>query len=459
MKKGLSLVLVLMMVFSLALPTFAGKPPWAGKGKGEENEYEYKNVLNKDPLPPGLAKKDVLPYGLRKDMSVSVGMMEELIETVEEYLKGIDPDMIIDDDDDTLPTGDEEDLVDAIEDLIARIEFELSEAKRLEETPDLGRYYFMLEKKFEILQKVYGEVEEEVSYEGIINEIKLKLEEVIELDLVPDPIDEDEVPLQDILDDIAELEAMEDYEYTLEDYESIKADADYYLDILKDYEAEITEEDIEALRAEIAEFLPTVEGLYKEPNVDSIGEYDFDTFKALLGRYLDYKGKDFDEDLEAYYNDLDQMFKESKMTKLVVSDDLGDYVTLFDSLLDEEDLLPEQINDINEMKVLLEAVIEDGFTTLETYDDLENQASELYETIANYQTPEEKLTALLEEANNLYDAAYPELDGTEVIVEKATLLVAIEDAQEVLVETDPDYETAYDALLLAVDNFKTFITQ
>jgi len=213
---------------------------------------------------------------------------------------------------------DDEGMVSAIENLIARIEYELEK-----DEPKLGHYMFQLESKFNVLQKIHGE--KEVDYAS-------KLEKIVEA-------------LKDAegneLYTTSEVNTMEDLVTKIEDrldseeavsekeYDAFKKDADEYLDQLDEI---VEEKNVEALIEEVKQFI------FANNFGTSIGNFSQNEAMSLLTLVFRYDDLE-SEDLEEYFEDLKLEYKKFKMSKLVAGDYLetiNEYKADLESLEDAD---------------------------------------------------------------------------------------------------------------------------
>lgn len=403
MKKILSFGLAIVLILGLSIPVFAGRPDWAGKGKPEGLPP---GLEKREELPKGLQKKEDLPFGLKKYLSedISVEEMEELIEEIEEYISENELEDI--------------DIVDAINNLIKRIEYEL-----LKEEPRLNKFYYALENKYKVLMKYNGELE--IDYLEKLMDLKEDLEELESSEEIEDLIEDIELYI-----DLGEVSE--------EQYEEFVELAEEFLDV------EVEEQDLDELIIEVREFI------LENDFGGELGSYSDSEVFELMTLILNYNPEDDEEDLDELYEEILDKYNELKLSKIVGQEyieNLEEYKDELEELLDdsEEDML-EKIDDLIED---IDSILDEDEMTLEEFYDIEDEYLEIVEEFQNY---EEILEELIDEAKDLLDEEYEESIEEERNLLFNRLLHIILLAEDI--ETDEEYQEAIDLLEGSIEEYE-----
>ena len=434
MKKIISLMLVLVMIFSMAAISFAGKPVKVADFDESQYEYQYQYEYQhgKNGLPYGLSKKEVLPYGLSKrellpfgllkmqlDEDITIEDIEMLIEDINEYIEGIDEEM-----------GCEFTIIDAINLTIEKINFEL-----LKEEPELNDLFNNLSKKFEILKKQVAGYDE-ADYVNELTELKDELEEILKNN---DLSQEDEDAIEELISDIESL-LLED-EITEEEYEEIAERSIEYTEI----EEEINEELLNELKNEILEFI--AENTFG----DKIGDYSESMQLLVLEKMLisDY------DDIEDFYDELLLDFENLKLTEIVA----GNYLTkvnYYKILLEgivTEDLTEDELLEYNALMELVDLVTINEEMTLGEFNLIESQTVEFTLNIQYYLL---ELDTLIDDARDLILNNPIDLNDKDLINSKLEFVKSFLNVLKLKgnAETISDYQEAIEILEEAMEIYQ-----
>ena len=342
-------------------------------------------------------------------------------------------------------------MVSAIENLIARIDYELEK-----EDPSLGHFMFQLEQKFHVLQKIYGEAPEKEDYTEDLEELKDKLEDIEDNPLFDEDDDEDRDYDQEISDLIDEIQdALNDDEIIDEaSYEDFEEAADEYFEMLDDA---VESDAVEDLVAEIRGFV------LNNAFGSDVGQYSQEEALELLALLFEYPSID-EEDLDDYYKDLKLAYKKFKMSKLVAGDYLETLLEYQSDLgeLDDEDLDASEEDLKAELIALITRVENAGKMPLGIFYDIEEGALSLLEdSVEDLEDYEVALDEKIDEVREAIFANYEDVDQDDLRAEKMILLghyfQGIDDQKNA--DTEAAFEAAYNDLDQALIAFNDFIEQ
>jgi len=342
-------------------------------------------------------------------------------------------------------------MVSAIENLIARIDYELEK-----EDPSLGHFMFQLEQKFHVLQKIYGEAPEKEDYTEDLEELKDKLEDIEDNPLFDEDDDEDRDYDQEISDLIGEIQdALNDEEIIDEaSYEDFEEAADEYFEMLDDA---VESDAVEDLVAEIRGFV------LNNAFGSDVGQYSQEEALELLALLFEYPSID-EEDLDDYYKDLKLAYKKFKMSKLVAGDYLETLLEYQSDLgeLDDEDLDASEEDLKAELIALITRVENAGKMPLGIFYDIEEGALSLLEdSVEDLEDYEVALDEKIDEVREAIFANYEDVDQDDLRAEKMILLghyfQGIDDQKNA--DTEAAFEAAYNDLDQALIAFNDFIEQ
>jgi len=342
-------------------------------------------------------------------------------------------------------------MVSAIENLIARIDYELEK-----EDPSLSHFMFQLEQKFHVLQKIYGEAPEKEDYTEDLEELKDKLEDIEDNPLFDEDDDEDRDYDQEISDLIGEIQdALNDDEIIDEaSYEDFEEAADEYFEMLDDA---VESDAVEDLVAEIRGFV------LNNAFGSDVGQYSQEEALELLALLFEYPSID-EEDLDDYYKDLKLAYKKFKMSKLVAGDYLETLLEYQSDLgeLDDEDLDASEEDLKAELIALITRVENAGKMPLGIFYDIEEGALSLLEdSVEDLEDYEVALDEKIDEVREAIFANYEDVDQDDLRAEKMILLghyfQGIDDQKNA--DTEAAFEAAYNDLDQALIAFNDFIEQ
>jgi len=383
MKKIISLMLVLVMIFSMAAISFAGKPVKVADFDEQQNEYQNEYQHGQNGMPYGLDKKEVLPYGLSKREVLPFGLLkmqlddeitfediEVLILDINEYIEEIDEESTC-----------EFTIIEAINLSIERINLEL-----LKEEPELNDLFYHLSRKFEILKRQVVDCEEEINYVDELTTLKEELEEILDNDELSQ---EDEDAIEVLISDI-ELLLLED-EITEEEYDAIVERALEYIETEAKEEV-IDETKLDELINDITDFI--IENEFG----DEIGEFSLEQSNAIYNKIIAYDPNDVDDD--AVYDELLADFENLKLTEIVAGSYLikvNDYKILLASIV-TEDFTEDELLEYDALMVLVDLVITNEKMTLGEFNIIESQTVGFILDIDYYIL---ELDTLIDEARDL----------------------------------------------------------
>ena len=435
MKKIISLMLVLVMIFSMAAISFAGKPVKVADFDDQQNEYQYQHGNNG--LPYGLSKKEVLPYGLSKrellpfgllkmqlDEDITIEDIEMLIEDIKEYIEGIDEEI-----------GCEFTIIDAINVTIEEINSEL-----LKEKPELNDLFNQLSRKFEILKRQVVECEEEINYADELTDLKTDLEEALEDE---DLSTEDVVLINALVSDIEEL-LLED-EITEEEYEGIFERALVYIEV---EDEEIDETNLDELINDITNFI--IENEFGE----EVSQFSVDKSIAILDEISAYTLNGVDDEDE-FYNELLLDFENIKLTEIVAGNYLtkvNDYKILLEAIV-TDDFTEDELLEYNALMELVDLVILNEKMTLGEFNLIESQTVEFILNIDYYIL---ELDTLVDDARNLILNNLIDLNDKDLIKSRLEFVKSFLNVLKLKgnAETISDYQEAIEILKEAMEIYQ-----
>lgn len=423
MKRTVSFLMILIVLVGTSLPTFAGKPAHAGKG----NKGLPYGLQKRETLPPGLEKKEELPEGLQKRVSegkeeINAEAMEALINEVESYI-------------DALPAEDIEEasIVDAIKNLIQRIEVELEK-----EVPVIDRFYTNLKHKFSILKESFEE--QENLYKEKLEILATELTVLLDQDV----LEEDE--LEEINTLLEEINRLKEAERVAEEiYQELLAKVNVYL----------TDETI--YEEMLSTLVKSIEGFIEENAFgEAIGEYSIEIKEDIDVVLAEYEEEQV-EDIKVFYNSLLGEFTSLKESKVIG----GEYLSILEAYretlltVDTSILTADEKSILNEMVLEITYILNEDKTTLKVF----NEIKASYETfIGDALYNDAKLSEVLEDARRIVLNSFGETSEKVLELKKDLLNTA----WDILTEkesytTIDEYKEAIEVLTSKMSDLKDIL--